>query len=206
MNEIEFKIFKPKSDRKLTPNKVVYTLFFSSLVIVFLSHKFLKDSAIEKIGISGVMLAIFLIVYFSITQHAKIEPLNGTLSGSLIFKTNEVIIENCVYRLSEIKKIEFTILDYLDKWELPARSDLNPARKNGTSNTCELTLVNGEKVVVHFQLMYKDEFKRMRELLILYYSENKLHFLRLIDHLGIDKYEDIQEFKKNLPSKTSSFT
>jgi len=204
MNEIEFKIFKPGPEPKLTRNKVVYTLYITSIVIVFLANKYLEDGVLLKIGVFGVMLSNILIIYFKITQHAKSEPLNGIISGKLIFRSKEISIENCVYSLDDIKKIEFTILDYLDKWELPARGDLAPARKNGTSNTCEITLINGQKIKVNFQLILKDEFKRMRELLILYYSENKLHFLRLIDHLGIDKYEDIQEFKKTLPSKTTS--
>ena len=45
----------------------------------------------------------------------------------------------------------------------------------------------------------------MRELLLEYYSYNKIHFLKLIEYLGICKYEEIQEFKITLPpTKTVS--
>jgi hypothetical protein len=85
-------------------------------------------------------------------------------------------------------------------WQYKSRGDLNPGRSNGISNACELTLINGQKICVYFQLIYIDDFLIMKNLLIKYYLESKIPFLKLIYYLRIEKYKDIQEFKKTLPT------
>lgn len=198
-NQIEFKIFTKKNGFRLTNNIVVYSLLFGSLGVAWLADKYLGESTIEDIGQVVGVLTCILMVYFKITQSFKRESLNGDLTKSIIFKPTQIIVEEHTYCLDEIKKIEFYVGDYFDKWEYKVKGDLNPARTNGTSNVCDLHLTNGKIIGTRFQLMYKGEFLKMRELLLEYYSSNKIHFLKLIEYLGIDKYEEIQEFKKTLP-------
>jgi len=197
-NEIEFKIFTKNKGLQITVNRVVYPMLFGCISIAYLADKYFDESILESIGQFGGVLVCILMIYFKIAQSFTRESLNGDLSKNLIFKTSEIIIDDQKLNLNEIKKIEFYIGDYFNNWEYKVKGDLNPARTNGTSNLCELTVQNGKKVRVNFQLKYKDEFQKMKELLIVYYLENKIHFLKLIEYLGIDKYEDIQEFKKTL--------
>tara|TARA_R110002050_G_scaffold192212_1_gene327170 strand:- start:27 stop:473 length:447 start_codon:yes stop_codon:yes gene_type:complete len=142
-------------------------------------------------------------IYFKIIQTSKLKPLNGNLHKKLRFRTHEVLINDIIIELQEIKKFEFVLGDYFDRLQSQALGDFNPGRTNGTSNVCELTLFNGQKTKVNFHLFYEKEFLKMRELLLHYYSLNKIHFLKLIEYLGIEKYEEIQEFKKELLLKLS---
>lgn len=199
MNDIEFKIFTRNKGRQISVNIVVYTLLISSLGILFFEVKYFDNSAVEKVGLWGLSIAGLIMVYFKIAQSFTRKSLNGNLNRSLNFREKEILIDSEKYDLNDIQKIEFSICDYFDKWEYPGRGNFNPARTNGTDNSCEITLISGQKIKVNFQLTQKDEFKKMRELLIKYYSDNKIHFLRLIEYLGIDKYEEIQDFKKTLP-------
>ena len=148
---------------------------------------------------------VIVIIYFKITQSTTRESLNGDLSKRIIFTNTEINIDDKKISLVEIKKIEFFVSDYFDRWEYKFNGSLNPERTNGTSNICILYLINGEIINTKFQLMYKEEFLKMRDILIVYYSENKIHFLKLIEYLGIDKYEEIQEFKKTLPTNSVSY-
>ena len=198
-NKIEYKIFTKKKGFQLTVNIVVYTILLGSIAIAYLADKYFGESTLESIGQAGGVLGCVLMIYFKIAQSFTRESLNGDLNKRVIFKSSEIIIADQIFSLEEIKKIEFYVGDYFDKWEYKVKGDLNPGRTNGTSNICELHLANGKMIVTRFQLMYKTEFLKMRELLVEYYSENKIHFLKLIEYLGIEKYEEIQEFKKTLP-------
>lgn len=202
--EIKFKIFTKNEGFKISENIVVYSLIFSGIGIAYIAGKHLDNSAIESIGQGIGILGCILMIYFKITQVSKRKSLNGNLNRTLRFRNNEILIDDIKIELNEIKKIEFFLNDYFDKWESQAPGDLNPGRTNGTSNICELTLINGKIIKINFQLMYENEFLKMKELLLRYYSENKIHFLKLIEYLGIEKYDEIQEFKKTLPSTISN--
>lgn len=197
---MKFRIFTYKTGFKITINKIIYTILFASLGVAYLGSKlFEDDNIVENIGKIGVYLGCILMIFFKMTQNFIREPLNGILNGELQFFENEILINKNIYSLSEIKKIEFYVSDYFNEWKFRGKGDFNPSKSNGTCNICKITLNNGDKIAINFQLMYNREFLKMRELLIKYHSENKIHFLKLIEYLRIDDYEDIQEFKKTLP-------
>lgn len=200
INKIQFKIYTKDKRFHLSENKVVYSLLLGFIGMAYLANLFLSGSVIEDVGRVGGVFTCVIMLYFTITNATKRKPLNGKLNKKLVFKKDEIWIDDDKYELNEIKKIRFNVEDYFNRIEGRIRGDLSPGRSNGTANICELTLMNGQKIEVNFQLMYETEFLKMRELLIKYYTENKIHFLKLIEYLGIEKYEEIQEFKKTLPS------
>lgn len=197
-NEIQFKIYTKDKRFHLSENKVVYSLLFGFIGMAYLANLFFSDSVIENIGRVGGVFTCVIMLYFTIANATKIEPLNGNLNKKLVFKKDQIWIDDDKYELNEIKKISFNVEDYFNRIKGRIKGDLSPGRSNGTANICELTLIDGRKVEVNFQLKYETEFLEMRELLIKYYAENKIHFLKLIEYLGIEKYEEIQEFKKTL--------
>lgn len=203
MTEVEFKIFKESKAFRLSVNKVVYSLLFFSICIAYLGDKFLENNFVRVIGVSGGISASIFIIIFKIIQPFSRKALNGTLTDILRFTESEILIDQQKYLLDEISKIEFNVGDYYNRWEYQSKGNLNAARTHGTDNTCQITLKSGERILVNFQLLFEHEFQRMKELLIYYHSENKIHFLKLIEYLEIDKYEDIQAFKKTLQSKSN---
>tara|TARA_Y100000813_G_C24058942_1_gene303008 strand:+ start:311 stop:688 length:378 start_codon:yes stop_codon:yes gene_type:complete len=123
--------------------------------------------------------------------------LNGTLDKTLNFGLKKITIGANQYDLDDLRKIDFLIQDYFDKWNYTR--DFNPCRSNGVGNKLILTLKNGQIIESNFQLMYEGQMKKLETILIQYHGAGVLHFLKLIDLLGIDDYDEIQEFKKRLP-------
>lgn len=206
IKEIEFKIFTENIGFKFSENILVYTLLFSGLGIAFLSNQYLSNITMENIGKGVGVFGCMLSIYFKITQGWKQKPLHGHLHKKLIFRTDYIIMDDLEFPLDDIKKIEFFINDYFYKRESQAPGDFEPGRSNGVFNICELTLCNNQKIRVSFQLMYEEEFMKMRDLLIHYYSENKIHFLKLIEYLEIEEYEEIQDFKRTLSTTLHTAT
>lgn len=198
MQEIEFKIFIKNKGAQLTVNKVVYSLMVVFSGITYLGDKYFDENLIKTFGQVGLILILILIIYFSIARLFSRESLNGTLNQSLKFSETGIEIDNTNYPLAKIKNVEFRICDYFNSRMDSYKGNLNPGRTNGTSNVCLITLIDGQKIALNFQLMYESEFLRMRELLIKYYFENKIQFLKLIAYLEIDNYKEVQEFKRSL--------
>lgn len=198
MEEIEFRIFTPEEANGITPNHIVFSLLIPSLIFVLIPY----SQSLLDIGFAGLIISSALMIYFTITKHTKIQALKGNLDKKLVFKYDRICINEECYNLSNIRKIDFTIQDYFNQWQYSR--DFNPARSNGNNNKLLLTLKNGETIELKFQLMYKDQVKKLKEHLIQYHKVGILHFLKLIDLLGIDNYEEIQKFKKTLSNHQSS--
>ncbi|WP_276168316.1 hypothetical protein [Zobellia alginiliquefaciens] len=124
-NQIEFKIFTKNNGFQLTVNVIVYSLLFGSIGIAYFAYKYLDESAIERIGQAGGILGCMLMIYFKMTQSFTRKSLNGNLNKRLVFKTSEIIVDETKIELINIKKIEFVVEDYFDKWEYQSRGDFN---------------------------------------------------------------------------------
>ena len=144
--------------------------------------------------LSGVILRI-------INRH-NFRNLNGDLDSTLTLEFESIAVNNKIYQLSQIKKLEFKCYDYkgYSTWPPGFRDpNLNNALSQGVENTITIELADGSKMVYNFQQLYQNEINRARPELINYYTSGKLHFLNLVDTLGIRTYEDIQIFKFTLP-------
>lgn len=195
--EIEFKLYKPNKRFRITPNLIIIFLILLLSSTIFLNEDFFGNAWKQKISATLFYSMFILGAYFQITKNFKRPPLNGDLSKKLIFTPSEIIIENQKFNLYEINEIVFYHGDYFNNLE-PKR-DFNPKRSNGTSNYCQLKLMNGQEIKAYFQLMYDGEFLKMKGLLTHYYTENRIPYLKLMAYLGLDNYEKIQAFKKTLP-------
>ena len=67
---------------------------------------------------------------------------------------------------------------------------------NGVDNTIKIYLTDKSKIEHNFQQKAENEIRNERSLLINYCKKGKLHYLSLLEILGITEYEEIQRFKK----------
>lgn len=201
ISEVEFKIYTKSKKFQWTANLLVYSFLFGCLGFEYVMDSYFNESNLKGVGHAGALLGLVLSLYLSITSAYRRKPLHGDLNKQLRFTPSAIYLADQCFELEQIKKIEFLIIDHYDKVELSSRGNLNPGKTNGTANVCELILHNGQNIKANFQLMYDGQFLKMKELLIHYHLENKIHFLKLIEYLGIDDYSEIQAFKKTLPSK-----
>lgn len=201
LEDIEFKIYTKNKGLHLSYDIIVYPFFLLSIGIAWFGRDYLNRDFIEKtgqyLGILSLVTAIILMIMRPFTK----KPLNGKLNRLLILKKDKILINNDEYALKEIKKIEFYLLDYDGKkeWLHYGRYSLEPGLSNGTGNICHIILQSGQEIRVRFQLNYKNEFRKTDQHLIHYYTEGKIHFLKLIEYLDISEYEAIQDFKATLP-------
>lgn len=199
MNQVKFRLYQKKTSPFLSRNLMVYGLLILSIIILIFSFYFFKEGILFNFGIFGIIIHVILWLYFSIMRNFEIKPLHGNLDEDLIFQEDQICFSNKCIPLEQIEKIEFDAEDYYQKfpWFNEIRGDLSPRLSNGTKNFIYLYLNSGKNYSHRFEVYYQGEFqKKMKALLIHYPRQDKMHFLNLIESLGIDKYEEIQEFKK----------
>lgn len=202
MDPIEYNIFE-KKDKSIfineTNNIIAYSLLGSSLLLWYFSTTFYKGTTFEGICLKLNIICILVVLVYSLKVLWTRKPLIGKFNGTLKFTENSIDINDNKFIIEDISKIDFEIGDYYDKIGPTIEGDLRPAVSNGVDNFINIQLKDGQKIKVHFQIIQKDDFLKMRDLLIHYFCHNKLTFLRLTQLLRISDYDKIQEFKKALP-------
>ncbi|MDD2982912.1 MAG: hypothetical protein PHQ74_05955 [Crocinitomicaceae bacterium] len=198
MEEVSFPLFTPRKTFQITHDLVVWSLFIISFAVFYFSDRYLGEGLMKDIGKIGLYISLFLFAFFTIFRAFLYKIIHGKIGGALIFRKNEIVVGDETYSMSQIKKIELHFDDYHGKLE--TGKSLNPARSVGIENTVFLTFIDGERRPIHFQIYHKGEFDKMHALIKAYYLQNKIHFLKLIEYLGISDYDEIQEFKKSLPA------
>ncbi|MHA3788072.1 hypothetical protein ACX0HA_07670 [Flavobacterium hauense] len=199
-----FKIYIPVKKFYFTPDRIIYSLAgLGSLPMAFelfiLKH---ESSEVSKFSIGCFWicgLAVFGGVIVRAIYASKLKPLQGKIEGSVVFNNDSITINTDEYSLENLEKISFTHFnDYLGKKQSD-KSYYNDGVSNGVENTVILTLKSGRTITCHFQQQYRYQLRELRPQLVYYHNEGKLHFLNLIDILGIEDYNAIQIFKKSLP-------
>jgi hypothetical protein len=135
------------------------------------------------------------------------KPLNGDLDSILILESDKITVNQLELTLTKIKNIELNCKDYkgfTNSYRPYSNGGFSNGLSNGIKNTIKITMNDNSVHIYNFQQSNKDEINKAKEELINYYVFGKLHFLNLIDALGIREYEDIQKFKETLPP--TSFT
>ncbi len=196
-----FKIYTPKNKFYWSNNLIVYSLLVFCFLpvgieVFMLKHENDQVSGFSRILAYGIPIMLFVSVIFGIISFFQHRPLRGMLDGEIIFESERIIINGKEFDIASLTKISFVILDYKGMF-IGGRGDLNGRKSNGVGNRIAL-YKNGTPQVYYFQLEYKGQLKNIKEQLIQYHLAGKLHFLQLIDILGISKYDEIQEFKKEI--------
>lgn len=193
MQEIELKIYERK--KGLTrEDKTLAVVICVGLLLMLLGYfgLFPHPGLNHFLGI-GIMLA-FMIGLRARSLYAK-EKLHGTLNSWLVLKKDVVTIGNRFIHLEEILNVSITADDYLDK---VTHSEHSTKYSIGVHNYFNLKLKSGETIHLMFQMQSASDLSRARDLFIHYYESEILHFINLIDILGIQDYDEIQKFKSTL--------
>ena len=200
----QFKIYTEKKSFQPSRNELFYSsAFICSLpLIISLYILKLKNIPIYISSLFYITIAIPLIgKILRLINRNNYRPLNGVLNDTMTLEIEKISINETEFELSKIKKIEFlSCWDYkgLSSMSAYRNSDLNNPLSNGVRNTIKITMENNVIHIFYFQQLYKREICNAKTELINYYLSGKLHFLNLIDTLGISDYEEIQNFKATL--------
>lgn len=195
-----FNVYKKQKKMYWTNTLIVYTIFFICVAIGYFKKNILgfeKRDVFENILI---FIAICSLVYgliMKLTGLVRYEPLKGKMGGFLTLDLTKIIIEDEVYNISDIKKIEFDCGDYYGRFKYTPRWSFEANLSRGVDNTISLTLNSGKIISSNFELYNKNDLEKARLELINYYLENKIHFLKLIDYFRNYRLQSNTRIQKN---------
>lgn len=119
------------------------------------------------------------------------------LDGEITFLDNRILVNDNVFSIDAVKSISFPSFDdYKGKVINPAENKVS----EGINNVVEILSKEGKKHVYYFQLDHRYQIRDMREQLIQYHLADKLDFNLLVNMLGLESYNAIQNFKNELPN------
>ena len=172
---------------------------FFCLAVVFIKTDLL---GIERNFIDRILLAICVITFLigcfiGLLNLTRTLPLEGKLDGFLVFEFESILVDENVFSLEKIKKIEIKNDDYNGKF-VGNRGNFNPARSNGTDNFLTLKLYSGETKKYQFELYEANDFQKVRKQLIHYYLNGKIDFSVLAYVLGEKSKNEIKELKNEI--------
>ena len=198
---ITFNIYKKQEKFYWTDTLIVWTTFIFCILVAYLRKIVLEHVEMDMIETSLILIAFGSLTYGFImwfTGFIRDKPLKGIMEGILILDSNEIIIDNEIYNLIDIKKIEFDCWDYYGKFIGSSRHSFEASLSQGIDNTISLTLHSGKKITCNFELRNKYGIEAARSELILYHMKEKISFLRLIEYLKITDYKQRQELKNEI--------
>lgn len=193
-----FNIFIKSNKFNWSANKIALVLF----AILFVTFQFnkniesqFKDSIDKYIGIVGLIVFISGTLY-RFSRFAKPQKLNGQFVGFLEFKKDSIIIDQEQYKIEEIEKINIVNNDFYGKGTGSGRG-FDSNLSNGVDNYLTLIFKDKSKVTCMFEIYYKEDIRKLDEILIVYYSLGKIDFNQLTTILNLKSYE-IEDIKKLL--------
>ena len=189
----EFEIFIPKPENRITPNKITFVLYATCVIIFMIS---VINHCKPQIALFLFIIPFSVSIYFFIKKFWTYKFLDGELAGSLIISLDYIKIATQSFTINEIKKIDFHAINYYGKRE-DYRNNFNPILSQGTSNFVELFLNNGQKIKTYFKLNFKEHHKILYPFVVEMIKHGKISVLRGTEILGINDYDEIQEFKRN---------
>ena len=197
-----FALFEKTKKFYWSNNRIIYPVIFTCIGILYLKQKLgFEKNFFDEFVIGVFILTFFIGIVLSVRGFAKPDPLRGVLNGFITFEKEKITFDQQIFRLEDFKKIEITNNDYYGRLKSYSKGNFNSTISNGVDNKIEITFYNGEKKMFYFELYNSEDLQKVKEELINYYLNGKMHFLNLIDVLGITKYEEIQNFKEEISSK-----
>ncbi|SFB31070.1 hypothetical protein SAMN05660845_2531 [Flavobacterium swingsii] len=199
-----FNIFIKSNKFNWTINKIALLIFAILFVAFQINKNFenpIEDSIYKYIAVIGLAFYIGGTLY-KFSKIAKPEKLNGKLVGLLEFKLDSIIIDQEQYSIDEIEKISIVNTDFYGKGTGSSRG-FDSNLSNGVDNHLTLTLKDKRKVLCMFEIYYEQDIRKIDEILIGYYSLEKMDFNHLIKILKL-KRNEIEDFKKIYNIKATS--
>jgi hypothetical protein len=196
----KFAIFKKTDKFYWTKNRTIYSIFFSSLFIIFINQKFLNIQSDLVTGIFGGGIAIlgFVALFWSIFGIENPDSLKGSIEGFIVFKDDAIDIGKETFPINILKNVEISNEDYYGKRRVRSKGDFNSTFSNGVKNYLTITFLSNDKRTYNFQLLNSNDFQYVRKELVEYYKHGKITFENICIVLGEESKKEIDDFKLEL--------
>lgn len=207
MKDNQFKIFQKESKFYLSIDKIFWYLYIILFIPPLIELMIFGEENISDYSTISMFLSIglmFLVPLLRIYKMNQYKRLDGKIDRFLTFDFEEITIDKSIIKLTDIKKIEASFFDYVGRKRGVSFYDFDGDLSNGVDNFLTLHMNDGGSINTFFFQQSGNESKKVKEQLIHYHLKGKIHFLHLIDLLGITDYDEIQEFKKEIYSKANN--
>lgn len=202
----EFSIYTPKEDSLLTDINLKPLAFLGFVFCLFILNELIDLPEEEKyrtILLNGLWITIVLvgIFYYSLIR------MNGDLSSDellkkLKFQKENIVIDDQIIDLNDIQKITIHAFDSKRNQRPFIMRQNRSSYSLGISNFLDIKLNSGQNINVQFQKTTEKELLKVKDELIHYYQNEKISLLNVTEALHIIKYEDIQQFLEDYPTKS----
>jgi len=202
-NKLKYKIITKKKKFYWTVNSVFFTIITITTLPVFIKLNILKSenvTILDKSLLSIMLVTFFVTIIIGISKFNKFVTLKGELNSDLELKNDKIIINEKEYLLNIIQKIEISAFDF--KGAYSGYRNFDGTLSNGVDNKMVIYLVDNNKIELNFQQNFENEIRNESKILIDYCNQGKLHYLNLLEILGINNYEEIQKFKSENLTKS----
>ena len=195
---MKYKILTKSKKFYWTINSRIYTILLFTLLPVFIKLNLFKNQNVTFFDKTLFVISICTILFgfaIRLLRFNKYKTLKGELISELEFLEDKIIIGDKQYLLEDIQKIEINAFDFKGLI-IYSKGDLDGNLSNGVDNLLKIYLANQNKIEINFQQIVKNEIRNDQVNLISYCNQNKLHYLNLLEIMGINNYDEIQKFKK----------
>ncbi|POS00555.1 hypothetical protein Q361_1624 [Flavobacterium croceum DSM 17960] len=196
----KFKIYTKDKKFYVTDNKL-YLVQVILLTPGLIHLIFFKDKEYHNLEVSLLWISlIYMIIsmFLNWTSFARYRPLEGKIEGEIILSEEEILIENEVIKIKDIKNIEITNDDFLNFMKSYNKYVMLGRKSYGVENEIKITLINGKLYKINYQQDQNHDMQECKELLKLYFKKGIISLENLMYVLGIVEVEEKTEFKKSL--------
>jgi hypothetical protein len=194
----EFALYKKSNKFYWSNNKIIYSAIFFCCGIMLFRQKVLnlEENSFDKFFMWLTIFGFLSGLVSKIICSNKVEPLNGSLVGYLTFEKEFIKVNEEIFLLDKVKKIQISNDDYIGKRVNISKGNFGPALSNGINNFIIIFFESGQTKKYQFELINSDDFQNVRTALIEYYVKKKIDFWELANVLGEKSTEEIAELTK----------
>ncbi len=203
MTPKSLEIFEKRKGIYISPENIIA---ISWTILIFLIH-YLKHSFEFYFNGWDAVILIFWLIYIIgllISTFFRYQREIGKYNGKLIFQENQIQLNDEVYKISEIAKLDFVHAYDIRGMFVNHLIEFAPHLSNGLDNELFLILKNGEKIKCNFLQTESERLKHYKEMLTHYHRKGIIDWLQLLNLLEIQDYDKIQKFKKEISNTNTA--
>jgi hypothetical protein len=130
--------------------------------------------------------AFLVAMYFLLTSFFTYKSLNGTMCGEIIFKKDNIIVNDTTFLLNDLKELDFYFGDYYGEWVWTYAKSFNSKRSQGVNNYVIFTNNADESYQVSFRVQSEHGYQALAPFINEAVKLRKMDFKRASDLLGND--------------------
>lgn len=204
----EFSIYTPKEKSLFTDINLKPLAFLGLVFSLFILNELIdlpQEEKFRTILLNSLWITVALVgFYYYSLMRIDVMITEDQLTKKLKFNPNYIQIDTTIIPLDTIKSINFILKDF----KINPVGDLILRKRNpyknlsiGIGNYLTIELKNLESQKIQFQRISEKELLKVKDELIHYYQKGKISLLNVTEALHITKYEDIQQFIEDYPTK-----